>query len=89
MILVKHYIAQTDPWLYEFPNLECLQLSRAEHQMTGNVYEEMGWKFLHVLLEEIRCRKPITMLVISSGGTGHSFVCGANPCLQICFANKL
>lgn len=57
--------------------------------MTGNIYEEMGWKLLHVLLEEIRCRKLITMLVISFGGTGHFSVCGANPCLQFCFANKL
>lgn len=67
MILVKHYIEQTDLWVSEFPNLECLQLSRVEHQMTGSIYEEMGEKLLHVLLEEICCTKLITMLVISFG----------------------
>lgn len=74
MILVIHYIAQTDLCLYEFPNLECLQLSRVEHQMTGSIYEEMGWKLLCVLLEEICCRKLITMLVISFGLT-RPFLC--------------
>lgn len=59
MILVKCYIAQVDLWLHEFPNLECLQLSRIEHQMTGCIYEGIGWKMLHVLLEEIHSRKLI------------------------------
>lgn len=59
MIHVKLYIAQADPWLHEFPNLECLRLSRVEYQMTDCIYKWMGWKMLHVLLEETHCRKLI------------------------------